>query len=56
MIGGVARIIFVVSFGAVTWISRVPQFAVIPCWNARVEISRWSYHRKIDFECGWKRI
>lgn len=29
--GGVARIIFVVKFGAVAWISRVTQFAVIPC-------------------------
>jgi hypothetical protein len=35
--GGVARIIFVVEFGAVEWISRVTQFAVIPCRNVRFE-------------------
>jgi hypothetical protein len=34
---GVARIIFVVKFGAVAWIIRVTQFAVIPCRNVRIE-------------------
>ena len=56
MDGGVARITFGVKFGAVAWISRVTQFAVIPRTNDVLKRLSYSCVRKIGFECGWKRM